>query len=282
MALKLNKTGITNGNTVQAYHVTQSIDAFTGIVAYDISLSGSFNLTGSVTNGTPDNIANNFSHAEGQANQATGYISHAEGLNNFAVSVASHAEGILTLALGSGSHAEGYATTASGNYSHAEGYQTQALGQGSFAGGVQNIANGNYAFSIGYLTYAETSAFSAGTATSASGQYSMAIGDTTKTIGLSSFAAGRGTIASGSQQFVIGEYNTQNDNTSIFVVGNGNISTRKDAFKVRMSGSIVLPTTQSAAPTWTGTNGEIVPATVGGVHRLYMWMAGAWRSSSFS
>jgi hypothetical protein len=49
-----------------------------------------------------------------------------------------------------------------------------------------------------------------------------------------------------------------------------------------MSGSIVLPTTQSTVPSWTGTSGEIVPATVGGVHFLYMWMGGAWRSASFS
>jgi hypothetical protein len=242
MALTLNKTGITNGNTVQAYHVTQSIDAFTGIVAYDISLSGSFNLTGSVTNGTPDNIANNFSHAEGQANQATGYISHAEGLNNFAVSVASHAEGIRTLALGSGSHAEGYATTSSGESSHAEG-------SGSLS----------------------------------SGPHSHAEGILTSTLGTGSHAEGWGTIASGSFQHTQGRYNTHGDTTSLLIVGNGvDDNTRKDAFKVRMSGSIVLPTTQSAAPTWTGTNGEIVPATVGGVHRLYMWMAGAWRSSSFS
>jgi hypothetical protein len=48
MALILNKIGITTGNTVEAYHVTQSIDAFTGIKAYDISLSGSFNMTGSL------------------------------------------------------------------------------------------------------------------------------------------------------------------------------------------------------------------------------------------
>ena len=48
-----------------------------------------------------------------------------------------------------------------------------------------------------------------------------------------------------------------------------------------MSGSIVLPTTASAAPTWTGTDGEIVPATVGGAFFLYMWMSGAWRSGSF-
>ena len=64
MALILNKTGITTGNTVEAYHVTQSVDAFTGTVAYDISLSGSLLLTGSMINGTSDNVANNFSHAE--------------------------------------------------------------------------------------------------------------------------------------------------------------------------------------------------------------------------
>jgi hypothetical protein len=47
MALVLTKAGISTGNTVEAYHVTQSIDAFTGTDAYDITLSGSFTLTGS-------------------------------------------------------------------------------------------------------------------------------------------------------------------------------------------------------------------------------------------
>jgi len=66
------------------------------------------------------------------------------------------------------------------------------------------------------------------------------------------------------------------------IVGNGiNVATRKDAFKVRMSGSIVLPTTQSIAPSWTGTDGEIIPATIGGQDLLYMWMGGSWKSSSF-
>lgn len=55
MAKILNKTGITTGDTVRAPHVTQSIDAFTGIDAYDISLSGSFNMTGSI-NGQPGTI----------------------------------------------------------------------------------------------------------------------------------------------------------------------------------------------------------------------------------
>jgi hypothetical protein len=52
MANTLSKVGITTGNTVQDYHVTQSIDAFTATEAYDISLSGSFNMTGSI-NGEP-------------------------------------------------------------------------------------------------------------------------------------------------------------------------------------------------------------------------------------
>ena len=49
MAKNLTKTGITTGNTVEAFHVTQSVDAFTGIDAYDITISGSLNVTGSIT-----------------------------------------------------------------------------------------------------------------------------------------------------------------------------------------------------------------------------------------
>jgi len=47
MANQLSKSGIVTTNAVEAWHVTQSIDAFTGISAYDITLSGSLNLTGS-------------------------------------------------------------------------------------------------------------------------------------------------------------------------------------------------------------------------------------------
>lgn len=44
----LSKTGITTGATIQVGHVTQSVDAFTGLVQYDVTLSGSFVLTGSM------------------------------------------------------------------------------------------------------------------------------------------------------------------------------------------------------------------------------------------
>ena len=49
MAKILTKTGITTGNTVKAFHVTQSVDAFTGTDAYDITISGSLTVTGSIT-----------------------------------------------------------------------------------------------------------------------------------------------------------------------------------------------------------------------------------------
>ena len=60
MANTLSKTGITTGNTVQAFHVTQSIDAFSGTSAYDITLSGSLTVSGSVLlNGLSDDSQNN-------------------------------------------------------------------------------------------------------------------------------------------------------------------------------------------------------------------------------
>lgn len=48
MALVLSKANILTGNTIQASDVSQSIDALTGAVAYDITISGSTTFTGSV------------------------------------------------------------------------------------------------------------------------------------------------------------------------------------------------------------------------------------------
>jgi hypothetical protein len=49
MALNLSTTGIVDGQIVRAAQITQSIDALTGTVAYDITVSGSFTLTGGTT-----------------------------------------------------------------------------------------------------------------------------------------------------------------------------------------------------------------------------------------
>jgi hypothetical protein len=63
MALTLSKTGITNGSTIEVGHVTQSVDAFTKQAAYDITLSGSLTLTGSVSsqNGFTGSLVGNAS-----------------------------------------------------------------------------------------------------------------------------------------------------------------------------------------------------------------------------
>lgn len=236
----LNKTGITNGGTIQAEHVTRTIDALTGGSTDTIIATGSF-LGSFVANET---VLFNSSLQQGDNTSAYGDYSHTEGT--------------ATVASGSASHAEGYGSQALGATAHAEGFGTQAVGAAAHSEGRESYAYGDYSHADGYLT--------------------EALGDYSYTHGLA-------TVASGSGQHVIGTYNTHGDTTSLFVVGNGGGSpaiVRSDAFKVRMSGSIVLPTTQSAAPSWTGTNGEMVFATVGGVHRMYLYMAGAWRSASFA
>jgi hypothetical protein len=43
----LSKANIANSNTIEAWQVSQSVDAFTGAVAYDITISGSLTVTGS-------------------------------------------------------------------------------------------------------------------------------------------------------------------------------------------------------------------------------------------
>ena len=74
MANILSKTGILSGSIVQVGHVTQSIDAFTGIQEYDITLSGSLTITGSVVLDTT--IDKNFHGTASYAiTSSTAYVS---------------------------------------------------------------------------------------------------------------------------------------------------------------------------------------------------------------
>lgn len=57
MACTLSNTGIQQGLVIFSQHVSQSVDAFTGAEAYDITISGSLEVTGSVTlSGSCNNI----------------------------------------------------------------------------------------------------------------------------------------------------------------------------------------------------------------------------------
>jgi len=268
-----------------------------------IQNGGNASGMGSHAEGTATDARGIGSHAEGASTVASGAFSHAEGgyitasvdpnTNQTTVvfynggrtfAPGSHAEGASTRTLPTGwfSHAEGYNTRTAGYYSHAEGRETRTDGTGSHSEGYQTSASADYSHAEGNLTIAlGNSSHAEGNLTTASGQYSHAEGSSTIALGNSSHAGGRGTIASGSYQYAIGFYNTQGDTTSPFIVGNGQLNTRKDAFKVSTNSSIIIPQTQSIAPAWTGTDGEIIPATVGGQYLLYMWMNGAWRSGSF-
>ena len=102
-----------------------------------------------------NNVAGNYSHAEGSYTTASGYYSHAEGGYTTASDDFSHAEGQATTASGYKSHAEGSGTTASGIESHAEGSGTKASGYGSHAEGGSTTASGQNSHAEGTGTTAK-------------------------------------------------------------------------------------------------------------------------------
>lgn len=62
MANILSNTGISSNQVIKPEHISQSIDAFTGVEAYDITLSGSLSISGPVYLDTPP-TGNLISHA---------------------------------------------------------------------------------------------------------------------------------------------------------------------------------------------------------------------------
>ena len=86
MANILSKSGITTGNTVETWHVTQSIDAFTGLKAYDITLSGSFNVVGPTIIEGSLNVTGSISTTPGQINNLSASYSLTSISSSYALS----------------------------------------------------------------------------------------------------------------------------------------------------------------------------------------------------
>lgn len=187
---------------------------------------------------------NNFAHAEGYSTTANGYASHTEGLSTTTTTAANygHAEGRGTTVSGDSAHAEGQSTTASGYASHAEGYYASSPGYISHAEGYYTVASGAHSHAEGYYstTYGPYShASGLGSIAYSSGSFSA--GNEAEAVGIASFAAGTATIASGSGQVAIGKYNQRNNDSSLFVIGDGVGVTnqlRGDILRVN-SGSII-------------------------------------------
>jgi hypothetical protein len=169
-----------------------------------------------------------YSHAEGSSTIATGLTSHAEGDSTKANGPSSHAEGVSTIASGIGSHASGLQNSSSGNYSFTAGLQNKATNTYTFAAGMQNNTTAIGAAAFGYLNNVNgQNAFSVGTSNSASGQYSFASGLSTKSQGIGSFTAGYFTSASGDYQTVVGISNEFSSSPYAFIVGGGDVLSRK-------------------------------------------------------
>ena len=148
-----------------------------------------------------NNIASDFSHAEGWGTTASGIDSHTEGQLTTASGDYSHAEGYNTTASGDKSHAEGERTTASGDYSHTEGTNTTTSASASHA-------EGNRATASGYGSHAE------GQDTKAIGPFSHAEGLNATASVCASHAEGNGTTANGAQAHAEGANTTASGDNS--------------------------------------------------------------------
>ncbi len=139
-------------------------------------------------------------------------------------------------ATGINSTAMGLNTTASGFRSTAMGYNTTASGSNSTAMGDSTTASGSNSTAMGRNT-------------TASGFSSTAMGNSTTASGANSTAIGNGTRAESLYQTTIGNYNTidanatpngYSSNTRLFVIGNGDPSTRSDALVMLRNGNTTL------------------------------------------
>jgi hypothetical protein len=301
------------GQNTKAFGTSSHAEGFQTISSGSYSHAEGVNTKatgyGSHAEGGVTKAIGNASHAEGLYTTSSGNYSHTEGSNTYAIGEYSHAEGLYTTSSGNYSHTEGSNTYAIGEYSHAEGYpggkllsgpiaygsgshaegiNTQAIGDGSHAEGDSSISSGSSSHAEGSKTQA------IGEGSHAEGYFAQAIGDNshaegsgTRAIGQGSHAEGYCTFSSGSYQTVVGQFNAQNNTSSLFTVGIGHVvpflpTVYKDGFTVDIdtnySGSIMIP---------TNTGNPLNPKTGSmyyntSTNRLHIYNGTAWRSSSFA
>ena len=209
MAKRLDKNDIVSLNIIRPYHVSQSVDAFTGTVAYDINVSGSFQVTGSTTLSGSTFLRTLTNTAQSDVltyNQSTGRVyftaSSAIGgtdtnIGNSNLSVPSATSRILTIPNGStvgfsGSFAQGTSNNATGVSAHAEGYHSTASGDWSHAEGNQTVSSGPSSHAEGlYVSSSGLASHAEGLRSKAINSYSHAEGVDTEARGIGSHVEGR-------------------------------------------------------------------------------------------
>jgi len=103
------KRGVYQYGDLWSYQLSGSV----GVWKHGRQLSGSYTITGSLSNGDGNIASGLYSHAEGQFTTATGDASHTEGQSTNAIGTYSHAEGLATIASGSYQHVQGQFNIAS-------------------------------------------------------------------------------------------------------------------------------------------------------------------------
>lgn len=249
-------------------------------------ITGSLEVTGSLSQGAGNIATGDYSHAEGLQSQAIGDQSHAEGYTTYAVGLYSHAEGVSTHAQAQGSHAEGAGTytyadnshaEGSGTYtyggsSHAEGSGTQTYGAASHAEGLNTITRGDYSHAEGTMTQA------IGVSSHAEGYYTIASASY-------SHAAGNQTVASGSYQSVVGQFNVSSSAQSAFIIGNGTSNSARSnlvfasgsTFQVTGSLNVTGSLTIKGAPSYIYMNDN-----AGGLWRVSVTTGGTFQIESIA
>lgn len=148
MAKSLSKTGVTTGTTVEAWHVTQSIDAFAGTDAYDIVLSGSLRSIGTNELLGNTNISGSSHTIKGSVNATLGNYTFSGntivngytlqiGSDNITTGTYSLAQGLMNQSLGS------YASSF-GRDNITIGDSSQTFGSGSLSSGSSQLVCGRY------------------------------------------------------------------------------------------------------------------------------------------
>lgn len=139
----------------------------------------------------------------------------------------------LPIAHGGTGNSVGYIRTGLAEFADDPGLCSTAEGSGVFSTGSYSHAEGQSTKSTGIDSHAE------GQATEAIGDHSHAEGFKTIAQGLASHASGSQTIAPNDYETVIGRLNVGKTG-NLFEIGNGNGSTRSNAFEVHRSGDVKI------------------------------------------
>jgi hypothetical protein len=311
MANVLSKAGISNSLTVEAWHVSQSVDAFTGLSAYDITISGSLRVTGStsiigaITSSgaisssagllgttlitTGDSYINQLTIGKGGGNQSSNtalgggaLTSNATGTGNTAIgssSLRDNTTGASNTAVGTGAmekNITGNFNTAVGLYSldaNTAGNQNTAVGLFALQ---SNEANNNTA--VGYFAlYANTT----GIDNTAVGK--SAGGTSTSYNSVFLGANTRANADNETNQIVIGEGAIGSGSNSA-TLGNTSITTTilRGNIQITSSANAILTLTPitSWPPSPNPPSGSLAVSGSGNAMRLMLWNGGSWTAQA--